>query len=70
MMYKITQAYAVLAEKSSALHMLQHTVEGGFFCYPCFVSDPLLEPIRTDPEFQRLAGQARQRHEQFKARFF
>jgi tetratricopeptide (TPR) repeat protein len=70
MMYKITQAYAVLGEKSSALHMLQHTVEGGFFCYPCFVSDPRLAPIRTDFEFQRLTAEARQRHEQFKARFF
>ena len=30
--YKMAQAYAVLGEKSAALHMLQHTVEGGFFC--------------------------------------
>jgi tetratricopeptide (TPR) repeat protein len=68
--YKMTQAYAVLGEKSAALHMLQHTVEGGFFCYPCFLSDPLLESIRSAPEFQRLTGEARQRHEQFKAKFF
>jgi hypothetical protein len=60
----------VLGEKSSALQMLQHTVEGGFFCYPCFVSDPLLAPIRSDSEFQRLTAEARQRHEQFRARFF
>jgi eukaryotic-like serine/threonine-protein kinase len=69
-MFKIVQAYAVLGEKSSALHMLQHTVEGGFFCYPCFVSDPLLETIRSEPEYQRLIAEARERQEQFKARFF
>jgi hypothetical protein len=68
--YKMAQAYAVLGEKSAALHMLQHTVEGGFFCYPCFLSDPLLESIRSAPEFQRLTGEARQRHEQFKVKFF
>jgi len=68
--YKMTQAYAVLGEKPAALHMLQHTVEGGFFCYPCLLSDPLLASIRSDPEFQRLAAEARERHEQFKAKFF
>lgn len=70
LLYKMTQGYAVLGDKAAALHMLQHTVEGGFFCYPCFVSDPLLESIRSDPEFQRMTAQARDRHEQFKSRFF
>src|SRR5215472_12033470 len=68
--YKVAQAYAVLGDKPAALHMLQHTIEGGFFCYPCFLSDPLLASIRSDPEFQRLAAEARARHEQFKAHFF
>ena len=68
--YKVTQAYAVLGEKPAALHMLRHTVEGGFLCYPCFLSDPLLASIRSDPKFQRLASEARSRHEQFKAHFF
>ena len=67
---KMAQAYAVLGEKSAALHMLQRTVEGGFFCYPCLLSDPLLASIRSIPEFQRLTSEARQRHEQFKAKFF
>lgn len=34
MPYKITQAYAVLGEKSLALHTLQHTVEGGSSAIP------------------------------------
>jgi TolB-like protein/Tfp pilus assembly protein PilF len=70
LMYKVAQAYAVLGDKPSALHTLQHTIEGGFFCFPCFVSDPLLAALRTDPDFQRLTAEARKRHEQFKARFF
>ena len=70
LMYKVAQAYAVLGDKPAALHMLRHTIEGGFFCYPCFVTDPLLVGFRGDPEFQRLLVEARQRHEQFKTRFF
>ena len=68
--YKIAQAYAVLGDKASALHMLRHSIGGGFFCYPYFVRDPLLQNIRNEPEFQTLMSQARQRHEEFKISFF
>ncbi len=68
--YKVAQAYAVLGDKASALHMLRHSIGGGFFCYPYFMRDPLLQNIRNEPEFQTLMSQAHQRHEQFKARFF
>jgi serine/threonine-protein kinase len=68
--YKVAQAYAVLGDKASSLRMLRRSVEGGFFCYPYFESDPLLNNLRKEPEFVDIVGQARQRHEQFKARFF
>ena len=70
LMYKLAQAYAALGDRASALHMLQHSVDGGFFCYPYFVRDPLLESLRADPEFGQLLNQARTRHEKFKAMFF
>jgi|CZLA01.1.fsa_nt_gi serine/threonine protein kinase len=69
-MYKVAQAYAVLGDKASALHMLRHSIAGGFFCYPYFVRDPLLQSLRDEPEFQTLMSQALHRHEQFKATFF
>ncbi|MGA9978021.1 MAG: protein kinase, partial [Candidatus Sulfotelmatobacter sp.] len=68
--YKVAQAYAVLGDRASSRRMLQRSVEGGFFCYPYFESDPLLNNLRTDPEFAEITAQARERHEQFKARFF
>jgi len=68
--YKVAQAYAVLGDKVSALHMLRHSIGGGFFPYPYFVSDPLLQSLRDEPEFQTLMKQALGRHEQFKAKFF
>ena len=70
LIYKVAQAYAVLGKKTSALHMLRHSIGGGFFCYPYFVRDPLLQSLRGEPEFEALINQARQRHEQFKTTFF
>jgi serine/threonine protein kinase/tetratricopeptide (TPR) repeat protein len=68
--YKLAQAFAVLGDKTSAFHMLRHSVGGGFFCYPYFMRDPLLQSLRPEPEFQTLMKQALDRHQQFKATFF
>jgi TolB-like protein/tRNA A-37 threonylcarbamoyl transferase component Bud32 len=68
--YKLAQAFAVLGDKASALHMLRHSIGGGFFCYPYFIRDPLLQNIRDEPELQTLMNQARDRHQQFKSMFF
>jgi serine/threonine protein kinase/TolB-like protein/Flp pilus assembly protein TadD len=68
--YKVAQAYAVLGDKASSLRMLRRSVDGGFFCYPYFESDPLLNNLRTDREFVDIVLQARQRYQLFKARSF
>ena len=69
-LYKVAQAYAVLGDKASALHMLSHTIEGGFFCYPCFLRDPLMQTFHSSPEFQSLLTQALNRHTQFQTLFY
>jgi len=69
-LYKVAQAYAVLGDKESALRMFRRVIEGGFFPYPYFERDPLLENIRHEPEFAQLMRQAKERYEQFRARFF
>jgi serine/threonine protein kinase/TolB-like protein/Flp pilus assembly protein TadD len=68
--YKVAQAYAVLGDKVSALHMLRHSIGGGFFCYSYFMRDPLLQSLRNEPDFRELMSQALKRHEEFKAAFF
>ncbi len=68
--YKLAQAYAVLHDTASALRVLRTSIEGGFFCYPYFRNDPLLENIRQEKEYALLLEQARQRHDRFKRRFF
>jgi serine/threonine protein kinase/tetratricopeptide (TPR) repeat protein len=68
-LYKIAQAYAVLGARREAVMMMKGAVAGGFFCYPYFKSDPLLENIRGEPEFAVVLERARQRHERFRATF-
>jgi tetratricopeptide (TPR) repeat protein len=68
--YKIAQAYALLGDEVSALRVLRHSIENGFFSYPYFATDPLLESLRSETEFTRLMRVARQRHVAFKSLFF
>ncbi len=70
MIYKTAQAYAVLGDQPAALRALQAAVDHSFYCYPCFVRDPLLEPLRGDPAFRRILAVAQERHEDFKRRYF
>ncbi len=67
--YKVAQAAAVLGDLDSAIRLFRLTIDGGFFCYPYFVSDPLINNLRHDSGFPGLMERARQRHEAFKARF-
>jgi serine/threonine protein kinase/TolB-like protein len=69
-LYKVAEAYALLGDKSSAMLMFHRTIEGGFFPYPYFEHDPLLDNIRNEPEFGVLMREAREQYEQFKAKFF
>jgi hypothetical protein len=66
----MAQAYAALGDKPAALRMLRRSIAGGFFCYPYFMNDALLESLHDEPEYGALLEQARQRHEEFKRRFF
>ena len=68
-LYKVAQAYAELGDHAAALHMLRQSIEGGFFCYPYFESDPLLDHIRHDSGFMSLLEEARLRHDIFRGRF-
>jgi len=68
--YKLAQAFAALGERAAALRLLRRSVEGGFFCYPYFTTDALLDNLRGEPEFGAILEVARRRHEEFKRRFF
>lgn len=67
--YKVSQAFAVLGDKKSALRLFEETIAHGFFPYPYFQSDPLLKTLRDQPEFEKLLAKAGDRHQRFKGRF-
>jgi tetratricopeptide (TPR) repeat protein len=68
--YKIAQSYAALGDRASALRVLRSSVEGGFFPYPYIAADPLLEPLRKEPEFAQILDISHRRYQAFKDRFF
>jgi hypothetical protein len=68
--YKIAQAYAVLGDKPSAVRVFRQSVESGFFSYPYFTTDPLLDSLRGEAEFGHIMKAAGQRHEAFRQKFF
>jgi len=59
-----------LGDKRSALRVLRLAIEGGFFPYPYFMTDPLLDVLRKEAEFTHLIDQAHQRHLAFSKSFF
>jgi serine/threonine protein kinase/Tfp pilus assembly protein PilF len=67
--YKVAQAYSVLGDTAAALRLFRRTIDGGFFCYPYFVSDPLIANLRKEPGYESLLEEAKRRHDAFKARF-
>jgi len=68
--YKIAQAYTQLGDKVSALRVMQYSVENGFFAYPYFATDPLVDALRSEGAFSGLLETARRRHEDFKRKFY
>lgn len=69
-LYKIAQAYAVLGDRPSALRVFKRALDGGFFPYPYLLTDPLLDNLRSEPEFGPLVNAALQRQQAFIKTFF
>jgi tetratricopeptide (TPR) repeat protein len=69
-MYKLAEAYAALGDKQSALRMLRHSIESGFFPYSYLENDPMLNPLRNEAGFAKLMSATRQRHEAFRRALF
>ena len=55
--YSIGAAYAQLGDHEKGLKWLARAAATGLPCYPWYERDPLLAPLRDDPEFQQfMAG--------------
>jgi len=67
--YSLGTALAQLGRRREAVTWLRTAADGGFACYPWFAADPLLEPIRRDPDYQQLVTELRARFEAARARY-
>ena len=64
--YSLANTYAVLRDREGCVRTLKRAVEGGFFCYDYMANDPLLAPMRDEPEIAGLLERARGKHLAFK----
>jgi len=62
--YYMVRQLAYLGAAGRATRLLNATVDGGYFCYPQMASDPWLDPIRGDAEFQRILHKAQALHQE------
>jgi hypothetical protein len=62
--YYLARQLAYLSDAGRAVRVLNSTVDGGYFCYPQMASDPWLDPIRGDAEFQRILQRAQALHQE------
>jgi len=61
--------HALLGEKEQALAWLRRAVEVGNHNYPWFQKDKNYDPLRGDPEYQRIMEQVRRHWEEYKQAF-
>jgi TolB-like protein len=52
--YSLGATYAQLGEFPEAVRWLSDAARTGLPCYPWYVRDPLLDPLRNDPAFQQI----------------
>lgn len=54
--YQIAGTTALIGDCETAFEWLERSVATGFACWPFFLKDPSLAPLRTMPEFELLIG--------------
>ncbi len=62
--YSLGAALVQLGDLNAGLDWLERAADTGFPCYPWYLRDPLLEPLRRHPGFVRLLDRLREGHEQ------
>ena len=67
--YSIGVAYAQLGDHARAMTWLKRAIQTGFPCYPFFVSDPLLAPLRHDASFRALLHEVELKHAKWQRKY-
>jgi tetratricopeptide (TPR) repeat protein len=67
--HSLSDACAQLRNNQQALHWLRVAADTGFPCYPWYAKDPLLDPLRSNPEFQSFLAEEKSRCELARKRY-
>ena len=67
--YSLAATHAQLGEFDEAARWLTEAANTGFPCYPWFLRDPLLEPLRRSSQFRLLEPSMRRAHEARSSRY-
>jgi tetratricopeptide (TPR) repeat protein len=67
--YSIGVAYAQLGDHAMAMTWLRRAVDTGFPCYPFFVSDPLLAPMRNDAPFRAMLHELEVKNAEWRGKY-
>ncbi|MEN8203950.1 MAG: tetratricopeptide repeat protein [Bacteroidota bacterium] len=68
--YHFAGNYGLLGDKAGCIRCLQKAVDRGFFNYPFMQTDPFLDAVREDAEFQQILQEAKEKHEAFRKKIF
>jgi len=69
-LFYVARNLAYLGDVTCAVREFGRAVEGGFFCFPAFMRDPWLDPLRSNHDFVGLLRQAEARHREAVSAFF
>lgn len=58
--------YGMMGDAEGCIRCLNRAIDEGFFNYPLMSTDSNLDPVRDDPEFQKVLQKAREKHLAFK----
>jgi len=67
--YSLGATFAQLRRSDEAVTWLRTAIDEGFPCYPWFVQDPMLDPIRTNDSYRGLMRELEARFAATRARY-
>ncbi|MFN2445553.1 MAG: protein kinase [Vicinamibacterales bacterium] len=67
--YSLAAVWAQLGDTAATVKWLQRAVDTGFPCYPWVARDPLLDPIRSQPQFSAFVQQLKVSHDRDTSRY-
>ena len=69
-LYWMAGHYGKFGDKKGCVRVLKKAIDGGFYNYPFMLKDSFLDSVRSDPEFRKVLALAKNKHEDFKSKYF